>query len=91
MTLRRLEDVCATNGHSTEAIATVAPTLCQVTTTPQPASLNAASPVRCRIVAQWQTYTIEVEVPDNADSIVIGLALAGNGAAWFGDLELGVC
>ena len=38
--------------------------------------------------AQWQTYTIEVEVPDDADSIVIGLALAGNGAAWFGDLEL---
>src|SRR5215208_1326278 len=32
VTLRWLEDVCATNGHSTETIATVAPTLCQVTT-----------------------------------------------------------
>ena len=38
--------------------------------------------------AQWQTYTIEVAVPDDADTITIGLALAGNGAAWFGDLEL---
>ena len=52
-----------------------------------PASVLAMiePPVRS---AQWQTYAVEVEVPDNADSIVIGLALAGNGAAWFGDLEL---
>jgi hypothetical protein len=37
---------------------------------------------------QWQTYQIEIEVPTEAHSISIGCALAGNGAAWFGDLEL---
>jgi erythromycin esterase len=43
------------------------------------------SPVRS---PQWQTYQIEIEVPTEAHSISIGCALAGNGAAWFGDLEL---
>jgi hypothetical protein len=41
--------------------------------------------------AQWQIYTIELAVPADADSITIGLALAGNGAAWFGDLALTAC
>jgi hypothetical protein len=27
-------------------------------------------------------------VPEDASGIVIGLVLAGNGVAWFGDLEL---
>jgi hypothetical protein len=36
----------------------------------------------------WTRYSVEIDVPDAAHSIVIGLALAGNGAAWFGDLEL---
>jgi erythromycin esterase len=44
-----------------------------------------ASPVRS---SQWATYRIEIEVPTEAHSINIGCALAGNGAAWFGDLEL---
>jgi erythromycin esterase len=44
-----------------------------------------ASPVRS---PQWATYLIEIEVPSEAHSITIGCALAGNGAAWFGDLEL---
>ena len=29
-----------------------------------------------------------IDVPAAASSIVMGLGLAGNGAAWFGDLEL---
>ena len=36
----------------------------------------------------WARYGVEVDVPDEAHSINIGLALAGNGAGWFGDLEL---
>jgi hypothetical protein len=36
----------------------------------------------------WRRYAVEVDVPEQAHSIVIGLALAGNGASWFGDLEL---
>ena len=39
----------------------------------------------------WRTYAVEVDVPSNAHSIVIGCALAGNGTAWFGDLALDVC
>jgi erythromycin esterase len=38
---------------------------------------------------RWRRYAVEIDVPDAAPSIVIGLALAGDGAAWFGDLELG--
>jgi len=44
-----------------------------------------ASPVRS---PQWATYLVEIEVPSEAHSISIGCALAGNGTAWFGDLEL---
>ena len=38
--------------------------------------------------ANWSRYTVEIDVPVAAHSILIGLALAGNGSAWFGDLEL---
>jgi len=44
-----------------------------------------ARPVRS---PQWATYRIEIEVPTEAHSINIGCALAGNGVAWFGDLEV---
>jgi hypothetical protein len=37
---------------------------------------------------QWANYRIAIEVPTEAHSITIGCALAGNGAAWFGDFEL---
>ena len=33
-------------------------------------------------------YAAEIAVPDEAHTILIGMALAGNGAAWFGDLKL---
>jgi erythromycin esterase len=36
---------------------------------------------------QWETISVEVDVPETADSFVIGLVMTGNGAAWFGDLE----
>lgn len=36
----------------------------------------------------WRSYVVEIDIPDTAPSVVIGLALAGDGAAWFGDLEL---
>lgn len=36
----------------------------------------------------WARYAAEIDVPAAAPSIVIGLVLAGNGAGWFGDLEL---
>ena len=38
---------------------------------------------------QWARYAVELYVPDSADTITIGVALLGNGAACFGDLELG--
>ena len=55
-----------------------------------PASALAMTepPVRC---THWKTYAVEIAVPDDAHTIVIGLALAGNGAAWFGDLALEAC
>jgi hypothetical protein len=37
---------------------------------------------------QWTRYAVEADVPDTADTITIGMALAGNGAGWFSDLEL---
>lgn len=38
--------------------------------------------------SQWARYTVEIEVPEPAYAIVIGVAFAGDGAAWFGDLAL---
>ena len=37
---------------------------------------------------QWGTFAVEADVPEAADSLTIGLAMTGNGAAWFGDLEV---
>ncbi|MGP0089259.1 MAG: erythromycin esterase family protein [Xanthobacteraceae bacterium] len=37
---------------------------------------------------RWGRYAAEIDIPETAHSIVIGLTLAGNGAGWFGDLEL---
>jgi erythromycin esterase len=37
---------------------------------------------------QWARYTVELEVPQDAYSIIMGIAFAGDGAAWFGDLAL---
>ena len=36
----------------------------------------------------WSRYEVALEIPGDAHSITIGLALTGNGAAWFGDLKL---
>jgi hypothetical protein len=52
---------------------------------PASAAATIDRPVRS---PQWRSYTVEIAVPEEAHAIVIGLALAGNGAAWFGDLEL---
>jgi len=37
----------------------------------------------------WSTYAVEIDVPETAHSIDLVLVLAGDGAGWFGDLELG--
>jgi erythromycin esterase len=52
---------------------------------PLATALSAEQPVRS---PQWATFAVEADVPDAADSFQIGLALTGNGAAWFGDLAL---
>lgn len=52
---------------------------------PATAAAMIEQPVRS---PQWQRYAVEIDVPEDAHSIVIGLALAGNGAAWFADIEL---
>ena len=36
----------------------------------------------------WKTAVIELKIPDTAHAIAVGFALAGNGAAWFGDVVL---
>jgi hypothetical protein len=36
---------------------------------------------------QWARVAVEADVPEGADSFVLGLAISGNGTAWFGDLE----
>jgi hypothetical protein len=55
---------------------------------PAAAAAMVERPVRS---PHWTRYAVEVDVPKDAHSIVIGLALAGNGAAWFADLELASC
>ena len=52
---------------------------------PAAAMVMIDRPVR---LPHWSRYTVEIDVPETAYSIVIGLALAGNGAAWFSDLAL---
>jgi hypothetical protein len=42
-------------------------------------------PVRSR---HWGRYAAEIDVPEDTSTIVIGVVLAGDGVAWFGDLEL---
>ena len=46
---------------------------------------SAAQPMQS---PRWATFAVEADVPDAADSLAIGLAMTGNGTAWFGDLEL---
>jgi erythromycin esterase len=55
-----------------------------------PASALAITepPVRC---THWKTYAVELAIPQDAATIIIGLALAGTGAAWFADLKLDAC
>ncbi len=51
-----------------------------------PLATAASSPQRVQS-PQWETISVEADVPEAADSFVIGLVMTGNGAAWFGDLE----
>jgi erythromycin esterase len=39
---------------------------------------------------QWATFAVEANVPEAADSFLIGLVVTGSGAAWFGDLQFTV-
>lgn len=36
----------------------------------------------------WARHAAEIDVPEDATAIVIGIVLAGNGVAWFGDFKL---
>jgi erythromycin esterase len=45
---------------------------------------SSAQPVQS---TDWTTFAVEADVPEAAHSFMIGLAMTGNGAAWFGDLE----
>src|SRR5262249_10346121 len=36
----------------------------------------------------WTRHAAEIDVSEDAAAIVIGIVLAGNGVAWFGDFEL---
>jgi len=39
---------------------------------------------------EWATFAVEADVPATAHTVVISLAMTGNGIAWFGDLEFSV-
>ena len=52
--------------------------------TPLATAASSTEPVRS---LEWSRLAVEAEVPEAADSFLIGLVMAGNGAAWFGDLE----
>ena len=52
--------------------------------TPLATVVSAAQPVQS---PQWATFAVEADMPETADSFMIGLAMSGNGVAWFGDLE----
>jgi erythromycin esterase len=64
------------------------------------AHVAAANAVRARrpgqIVAvspaieapQWQTYTVEIDVPESAEAIEIGFVVLGDSAGWFGDIKV---
>jgi hypothetical protein len=52
---------------------------------PLATAASSAEPVRS---PHWTTLAVEADVPETADTFVIGLVVTSNGAAWFGDLEL---
>jgi hypothetical protein len=54
----------------------------------QPPPVRVAMPDRPVCSPRWARYAVDIDIPETADLLVIGLALAGNGAAWFGDIEL---
>jgi hypothetical protein len=37
---------------------------------------------------RWERYAVEIDVPDEAQSVVLGFAFTGNGAGLFGDIKL---
>jgi erythromycin esterase len=55
---------------------------------PASSLVTTEPPVGC---ARWKTYVVEIDIAEDAHTIVIGLALGGTGAAWFADLALTVC
>ena len=38
--------------------------------------------------SQWEACAVEIDVPDNAQAIVVGFVVHGNGTGWFGDIKL---
>jgi erythromycin esterase len=52
--------------------------------TPLATAASTAQPVQSPL---WAAFAVEADVPEAADSFTIGLAVTGNSAAWFGDLE----
>ena len=57
---------------------------CDFYVVPRATVVSAAQPLQS---PQWATLAVEADVPEAADTFVIGLVMTGNGAAWFGDLE----
>jgi erythromycin esterase len=52
---------------------------------PLATAASSAEPVQS---PHWTTLAVEADVPETADTFVIGLVVTSNGAVWFGDLEL---
>jgi erythromycin esterase len=52
--------------------------------TPLVTATSTAEPVQS---PQWATLAVEAKVPEAAESFMIGLAMTGNGTAWFGALQ----
>jgi erythromycin esterase len=57
---------------------------CDFYVAPLATVISAAQPLQS---PPWATLAVETDVPEAADTFVIGLVMTANGAAWFGDLE----
>jgi hypothetical protein len=51
-------------------------------------ALSFVSTLDQPMTSDWKFYDVEVSVPTGADSVNVGLILAGNGKAWFDDASI---
>jgi erythromycin esterase len=74
------------HGHGAQIMVEICPSAESEFSSRRPSSIAVLDlPVRS---PHWGRYEVVIDVPETAYSLTIGLALFGNGEAWFGDLEV---